>query len=120
MLTDGYDDNNLFARILRKEIPADVVYEDDQCLAFRDIAPQAPIHILLIPKQPIARLADGSPEDRAILGHLLWAAGEVARAEGVDQDGFRVVINNGEQANQTVFHLHVHLLAGRGFRWPPG
>lgn len=115
-----YDDQNLFAKIIRKEIPADIVHEDDHCLAFRDIAPQAPVHILVIPKAPIARLGDAGESDREILGHLMWAAGEVARKEGLHEKGFRTVINHGEGANQTVFHLHVHVLGGRGFTWPPG
>ena len=119
-MSKNYDEANVFAKMLRKEIPADVVYEDDHCVAFRDITPKAPTHILVIPKQPIAKLADTGPEDRAVLGHLLWAVAEVARLQGVDQDGYRVVVNSGERANQTVFHLHLHLLAGRNFNWPPG
>jgi histidine triad (HIT) family protein len=106
--------------MLRKEIPADVVYEDDDCLAFRDIAPQAPTHVLVIPKEPLATLADAADEDRRLLGHLLWVAAEIARKEGLDEDGFRVVVNNGKRANQSVFHLHLHVLGGRDFRWPPG
>ena len=116
----AYDDNNIFAKILRGEIPSDLVYEDDQCLAFRDITPQAPAHILVIPKAQVAMLADAGEGDKAMLGHLLWVTGEIARQEGFDQDGFRVVINNGARANQTVFHLHVHVLAGRDMSWPPG
>ena len=110
----------LFERIIRREIPADVVYEDDRCLAFRDIAPQAPVHVLVIPKAPIPRLGDAAETDREVLGHLMWAAGEVARKEGLIEDGFRVAINHGERANQTVFHLHVHVMGGRDFQWPPG
>jgi histidine triad (HIT) family protein len=116
----AYDDQNIFAKILRKEIPADVVYEDDVCLAFRDVNPQAPTHLLVIPREPIARLADAGRGQRAVLGHLLWAAGEIARRAGLAEDGFRVVVNNGERAGQTVFHLHVHVLGGRALRWPPG
>lgn len=119
-MTETYDQNNVFAKMLAKEIPADVVYEDEQCLAFRDIAPQAPVHILVIPKSEIAKLSDTSASDEGVLGHLLWAAGEVARREGLHEDGFRIVINNGARANQTVFHLHVHVLGGRDFQWPPG
>lgn len=119
-MADPYDEDNVFAKMLRKEIPADVVHEDDQCLAFRDISPQAPTHVLVIPKEPIAKLSDADHSHRELLGHLLWIAGEVARKEGFDEDGFRVVINNGVRANQAVFHLHVHVLAGRDFRWPPG
>jgi len=119
-VSDSYDDDNVFAKMLAKQIPADVVYEDDQCMAFRDISPQAPTHILVIPRAPIAKLADTTDHDRGVLGHLLWAAGEVARREGLAEDGFRIVINNGVRAGQTVFHLHVHVLGGRDFRWPPG
>ncbi len=109
----------LFSKIINREIPADIVYEDDLCLAFRDINPQAPVHILLIPKKPIAMLAEASAEDQALLGHLLLKAGDIARAEG-HSDAFRLVVNNGEAVGQTVFHLHIHILAGRGFDWPPG
>ncbi len=116
----NYDDSNIFAKILRGEIPSDVVFEDETCLAFRDVDPVAPVHVLVIPKHPIAKIADSEPGDAALLGHLMWAAGEVARLEGVAEDGFRVVVNNGEKACQSVFHLHLHVLAGRAFEWPPG
>ncbi len=109
----------LFSRIIAREIPADIVYEDTHCLAFRDINPQAPIHVLVIPKQEIPRLADAQDADQALLGHLLLAAGKVARQLGVD-DAFRLIVNNGADAGQTVFHLHLHILAGRPMRWPPG
>lgn len=111
--------STLFGKIIRREIPADIVYEDELCLAFRDVNPQAPTHVLLIPKQEIPRLADAKPEDQALLGHLMLAAGKVAKSLGVE-DAFRVAINNGAEAGQSVFHLHLHLLAGRKFRWPPG
>lgn len=109
----------LFSKIIAREIPAQIVYEDDRCLAFRDINPQAPTHVLLIPKQEIAKLADAGEEHAALLGHLMLAAGKVARQLGVD-DAFRLVVNNGAGAGQTVFHLHLHLLAGRPMHWPPG
>lgn len=115
-----YDSQNVFARILRREIPAKVVFEDDRCMAFHDVAPQAPTHVLVIPKAPIAKLADANADQRELLGHLLWATGEVARRLGLTDDGFRVVVNNGLGAQQTVFHLHLHVLAGRAFTWPPG
>ncbi len=115
-----YDTQNVFAKILRKEVPATVVYEDEQCLAFRDIAPAAPTHVLLIPKAQLATLHDASQAQRVLLGHLLWAAGEVARRLGLVDGGYRVVINDGAGAQQTVFHLHLHVLAGRSFSWPPG
>ena len=103
----------LFTRIINREIPAEFLYEDDQCIVINDIAPQAPVHMLVIPRQPLPRLADASQEDRALLGHLMWVAGEVARQYSVD-DAFRLVINNGEAAGQTVFHLHLHILANKG------
>ncbi len=109
----------LFSKIINREIPADIVYEDDLCLAFRDINPQAPVHILLIPKKPIAKVADANEDDQSLLGYLLLKAADIARAEG-HSDAFRLVINNGEAVGQTVFHLHIHILAGRGFDWPPG
>jgi len=112
-------DDTIFGKIVRRELPADIVWEDDRALAFRDINPAAPTHVLVIPKEPIARLADAGPEHAELLGHLLWAAGEVARQEGVE-DAFRLVINNGAGAGQTVFHLHLHVIGGRGLSWPPG
>lgn len=116
----SYDQQNVFAKILRQEIAAKVLHEDEHCLAFRDAAPQAPCHFLVIPKQPVAMLAEADQGDRAMLGHLLWTAAEVARKLGVAEDGFRIVINNGKRANQSVFHLHLHVLAGRDMKWPPG
>ncbi len=109
----------LFSKIIAREIPADIIYEDELCLAFRDINPQAPIHVLLIPKQEITKLADAVAGDQALLGHLLLAAGKVARQLGVG-DAFRLVVNNGAAVGQSVFHLHLHLLAGRPMHWPPG
>ncbi|MDG1312088.1 MAG: histidine triad nucleotide-binding protein [Porticoccaceae bacterium] len=103
----------LFTRIINREIPADILYQDDQCIVINDIAPQAPVHMLVIPRQPMPRLSDASQDDRALLGHLMWVAGEVARQHGVD-DAFRLVVNNGEDAGQTVFHLHLHVLANKG------
>lgn len=111
--------DTIFAKIIRREIPADIVYEDEQCLAFRDINPQAPLHVLVIPKKPIDRLAAAQGEDQALLGHLMLVAGKVAAQEG-HGDAFRLVVNNGEAAGQTVFHLHLHVLAGRSMQWPPG
>lgn len=115
-----YDQSNVFARILRREVPARIVHEDHLCLAFHDVAPQAPTHFLVIPKRPLARLADVAEEDKAVLGHLLFVAAAVARKLGVAADGFRAVVNSGAAAGQAVFHLHVHVLAGRNFDWPPG
>ncbi len=112
-------DTTLFSRIIQREIPADIVYEDDLCLAFRDINPQAPLHVLLIPKQPIVKVADAKTEDRDLLGHLLLKTGQIARQQGYGE-AFRLVINNGAGAGQAVFHLHIHILAGREFSWPAG
>ena len=105
----------LFGKIIRREIPADIVHEDELCLAFKDIHPQAPIHILLVPKKEIARLAEADPTDQALLGHLLLTVNKIVRQLGVE-DAFRVMISNGADAGQTVFHLHLHILAGRRFR----
>ena len=109
----------IFSKIIRKEIPADIVYEDDLVLAFRDVQPQAPVHILVIPKQPIESIDQATPEDAALLGHLLLTIKRVAAQEGLEQ-GYRVVINTGEDGGQAVFHLHLHLLGKRAMTWPPG
>ncbi len=113
-------EKTLFQKICDKEIPADIVHEDDVCVAFRDISPQAPVHILIVPRKHIPRVAAATPEDQATLGHLLLAAGKIARAEGIAESGFRVTINNGPNGGETVPHLHVHLLGGRALTWPPG
>ena len=109
----------LFSKIIAREIPADIVYEDERCLAFRDINPQAPVHVLLIPKQEIPKLVVAGAGYQERFCHLLLAAGKVARQLGVG-DAFRLVVNNGADAGQTVFHLHLHILAGRPLHWPPG
>lgn len=109
----------IFGKVISREIPATIVYEDDQCLAFADINPQAPTHVLLIPKKEIPRLVDATADDKALLGHMMVAAGEIARKLGVG-DAFRLVVNNGAEAGQSVFHLHMHIMGGRGFTWPPG
>jgi histidine triad (HIT) family protein len=111
--------DTIFGKIIRREIPADIVYEDEQCVAIRDVNPQAPVHVLLIPKQPLAKLSDATAEHRALLGHLLLTANRVAGELGVG-DAFRLVVNNGARAGQSVFHLHLHILAGRPLSWPPG
>ncbi len=110
---------SIFQKIIDRSIPADILYEDDRCLAFKDARPVAPTHVLIIPKKPIPKLSDTTAEDLELLGYLLVKAREVASMLGCD-DAFRLVINNGEEAGQTVFHLHIHLLAGRAFSWPPG
>jgi histidine triad (HIT) family protein len=109
----------LFCKIARKEIPADIVYEDDDVLAFRDIRPQAPVHVLVIPKRHIATLADLTQEDKDVMGHVTLVASRLARDLGVSE-GYRVVINCGKDAGQSVFHIHMHLLGGRSLGWPPG
>ncbi len=110
----------LFQKIADREIPAKIVFEDDQCFAIEDINPQAPVHILVIPKRVIARLGNAEADDAALLGHLLVAASKIARERGIDASGFRTVINSGRDAGETVPHLHVHLLGGRALGWPPG
>ena len=109
----------IFSKIIRREIPADIVYEDDLALAFRDVNPQAPVHILVIPKQPIAKLADAEYGDRDLMGHLLLTVKLIAEQLGLS-NGYRVVINNGDDGGQTVDHLHLHILGGRHMKWPPG
>lgn len=110
----------IFSKIIRREIPADIVYEDDDVLGFRDLNPQAPVHVLFIPKRPIATLDDATDDDATLLGKVQLAAAAYARSEGLAEHGYRTVINCNEGGGQTVFHLHVHLLAGRRLHWPPG
>ena len=110
----------LFEKIISREIPATIVFEDDQVLAFQDIKPQAPKHILVIPKKPIPRIAEAGSEDHQVLGHLLLKAAEVADKVGLKQGGYRLVINNGVDGGETVPHLHCHILGGRHMAWPPG
>ena len=112
-------EDTIFGKIIRGELPADIVYEDDQCMAFRDMYPAAPTHILVIPRKPIPRLCDATAEDQALLGHLMLTANKIAEQEGMG-DKFRLVVNNGEGAGQSVFHLHLHIIGGRALKWPPG
>ncbi|MEL6225349.1 MAG: histidine triad nucleotide-binding protein [Cyanobacteria bacterium J06627_8] len=112
-------EDTIFGKIIRREIPADIVYEDDLALAFKDINPQAPVHVLVIPKKPIPKLADAQPDDQALLGHLLLTAKTIAGQLGLEK-GYRVIINTGADGGQTVFHLHLHLLGGRALQWPAG
>ncbi|MEP0801251.1 histidine triad nucleotide-binding protein [Funiculus sociatus] len=111
--------DTIFTKIIRREIPADIVYEDDLALAFKDIQPQAPVHILVIPKKPIPQLADAELQDHALMGHLLLTVKRVAEQAGLS-NGYRVVINNGDDGGQTVPHLHLHILGKRQMKWPPG
>jgi histidine triad (HIT) family protein len=110
----------LFCNIVEKKIPADVVYEDEHALAFRDIRPVAPTHVLVIPKKHVAAIHDLTPADAALVGNVLVAARTVADKLGLVKDGFRLVINDGDAAGQTVHHVHVHVLGGRNLSWPPG
>jgi histidine triad (HIT) family protein len=112
--------SSIFSKIIAREIPAQVIHEDDRCVAFHDITAKAPIHFLVVPKKEIARLAQAQPEDEALLGHLLLTAAQVAKKQGLEDSGFRIVINNGAHGGETVPHLHVHVLGGRQMEWPPG
>jgi histidine triad (HIT) family protein len=116
----GEMSKTLFEKIVAREIPAQIIYEDDLVIAFRDIKPAAPSHALIVPKKPIPRIAEAAPADHAVLGHLLLKAAEVAKGLGLSQSGYRVVINNGPDAGESVPHLHVHILGGRHLSWPPG
>ncbi len=113
------DQDTLFTKIIQREIPADIIYEDDVCLAFRDIAPQAPLHALLVPKLVITKLSESTLNEQSLLGHLMLTAPKIAAQEGY-ADAFRLVVNNGAEAGQSVFHLHLHIIAGRNLSWPPG
>jgi histidine triad (HIT) family protein len=110
----------LFEKIAAREIPSDIVYEDDLVFAFRDIKPAAPVHVLIVPKKLIPRIAEAAPSDHQMLGHLLIKAAEVAAKLGLNQKGYRLVINNGPDAGESVPHLHCHILGGREMGWPPG
>ncbi len=110
----------LFEKIIAREIPADIVYEDAWCVAFRDINPQAPVHVLVVPREPLLNVAAASSERAELLGRVLLAAAEVARRLGIAEGGYRLVLNNGEHGGQTVDHLHCHVLGGRPMSWPPG
>jgi histidine triad (HIT) family protein len=112
-------EDTIFGKIARGEMDANIVYEDDLCLAFKDLYPAAPMHILVIPRKPIPRLCDADESDKALLGHLMLAANQVAADQGFG-DKFRLVVNNGEGAGQSVFHLHLHVIGGRSLSWPPG
>jgi histidine triad (HIT) family protein len=110
----------LFEKIVARQIPATILYEDDMVLAFKDINPKAPTHVLIIPKKPIPRISEAKPEDHQVLGHLLIKAAAVARDLGLEKTGYRLVFNNGADAGEAVPHLHCHILGGRQLKWPPG
>lgn len=112
-------EKTIFGKIINREIPSKIVYEDPHCIAFEDIAPQAPTHILIVPKTRITQMSVVTKRDQPILGHLMWVANEVAKQLKVEQD-YRLVVNNGPKSCQSVYHLHIHLLSGRQFGWPPG
>lgn len=113
-------EKTLFQKIADKEIPATLVYEDELCVAFRDISPAAPVHVLLVPRKPIPDIASAQAEDAALLAHLMLKVGDIARAEGIAEGGFRTVLNTGADGGQTVPHLHIHIIGGRSMQWPPG
>ncbi|MCB2211151.1 histidine triad nucleotide-binding protein [bacterium] len=115
-----YDDNGIFAKIIRKEIPAKIVHETDTVLAFEDINAKAPIHILIVPKVPVESVNDLQDDHAQIMGEVLLAARDIAKQLNIDEKGYRLVINTNSDAGQEIFHLHVHLLAGRKMTWPPG
>jgi histidine triad (HIT) family protein len=114
------EQNCLFCRISAGEIPADIVYQDERCIAFRDTNPQAPVHVLVIPREHMESLDEATQKDEVTLGHLLRVAARVANEQGISESGYRVVTNTGAGAGQSVFHLHVHVLGGRQLNWPPG
>ncbi len=110
----------IFQKIIDREIPADIIFEDELAVAFHDVNPQAPIHVLVIPKKPLRGISAAEPDDASLMGHLMLTAAHIARSLGVDETGYRLVVNDGADGGQSVFHLHVHLLAGRQLTWPPG
>jgi histidine triad (HIT) family protein len=110
----------LFEKICEGEIPAEIIYQDDLCVCFRDISPQAPTHVLIVPRKPIVRIAEAIEEDQQVLGHMLTKVSHIAKILGLTDKGFRLVINNGRDGGEAVPHLHIHLLGGRQMTWPPG
>ena len=110
----------IFQKIINREIPAQIVHEDDLCLAFNDISPQAPTHILIIPKEPIESMAKAQEQHKEVLGHLMVKASQIAKEQGLAEDGYRLVVNTNENGGQTVYHLHIPILGGRAMQWPPG
>nr|XP_045608763.1 adenosine 5'-monophosphoramidase HINT1-like [Procambarus clarkii] len=111
--------DTIFAKIIRGDIPTKFIYEDDQCVAFHDVSPQAPVHFLVIPRKPVAMLSDAEDSDEQLLGHMMIVARKVAKEQGLDK-GFRLVVNNGQHGAQSVYHLHLHVMGGRQMHWPPG
>ncbi|HEB84800.1 MAG TPA: histidine triad nucleotide-binding protein [Bacteroidetes bacterium] len=116
----AYDPDNVFAKILRREIPADVVFENDFVMAFEDINPQAPVHILIVPKADVATVDDFTEEHRELIGEMILAAKAIAREKGISETGYRLVLNTRQNGGQDVYHVHLHLIGGRRMTWPPG
>ncbi len=113
-------DKSIFEKVCSRELPADIVYEDELCLCFRDIAPQAPVHALLVPKRRIDRIGLAQEGDASLLGHMMTKVAEITKSLGIDESGFRLVVNNGKDGGEAVPHLHIHILGGRPLEWPPG
>lgn len=116
----SHEENCIFCKIVAKKIPAKILHEDDLAIAFQDVNPQAPTHVLIVPKKHVPDIHSMTPADETLVGHLFLAAQKIADLGGLDKNGYRMVINNGAGAGQTVFHIHLHLLSGRRFGWPPG
>ena len=113
-------EETVFSKIIDKKIPAEIIYEDEEVVAFKDINPQAPVHVLIVPRKPIPKLTDADDSDTAILGKMVMIARQIAKDFKLDQEGFRLLLNEGKNGGQTIYHLHFHLLGGRRLMWPPG
>ena len=114
------EEETVFTQIIEKKKPAEIIYEDDEVVAFKDINPQAPVHVLIVPRKPIPKLTAADESDKAILGKMVMVARKIAKDFGLDEDGFRLLMNEGKNGGQTIYHLHFHLLGGRRLMWPPG
>ena len=114
------EEETIFSQIIDKKKPAEIIFEDEEVIAFKDINPQAPVHVLIVPRKPIPKLTDAEESDTAILGKMVMVAKQIAKDFGLDEDGFRLLLNEGKNGGQTIYHLHFHLLGGRRLMWPPG
>ncbi|MCK4558470.1 MAG: histidine triad nucleotide-binding protein [Calditrichia bacterium] len=114
------EEETIFSQIIDKKKPAEIIFEDEEVIAFKDINPQAPVHVLIVPRKPIPKLTDADESDTAILGKMVMVARQIAKDFGLDEDGFRLLLNEGKNGGQTIYHLHFHLLGGRRLMWPPG